>query len=98
MTRITIVSTVIFLAVSVHPAQSQQRVTLPTAYPRTMFNMQICPSDPDLVGITADVRTLLQNEVIPALKCRFNSSLPCNILQCNCSTATTAALRRLLGH
>jgi len=37
-----------------------------------MFNMQICPSDTDLVGITADVRAVLQNEVIPALECRFN--------------------------
>ena len=72
MTHITIVSTMIFLAVSVHLAQSQQRVTLPTAYPRTMFNMQICPANPELVGITADIRALLQNEVTPALECRFN--------------------------
>ena len=75
MTRIAIASTVamILLAVSVHPAQSQQRgVTLPIAYTSTVFNMQICPSGADLAGIMADIRTLLQNEVIPALECRFN--------------------------
>ena len=68
MARIAIASTVamILLAVSVHPAQSQQRgVTLPIAYTSTVFSVQICPSGADLVGITADIRTLLQNEVIP---------------------------------
>jgi len=75
MAQIAIASTVamILLAVSVHPAQCQQRgVTLPIAYNSTVFNMQICPSGADLAGIMADIRTLLQNEVIPALECRFN--------------------------
>jgi len=75
MTRVAIASTVamILLAVSVHPAQSQQcGVTLPIAYLSTVFNVQISPSGADLVGITADIRTLLQNEVIPALECGFN--------------------------
>jgi len=59
----------ISLAVIVYPAHSQQRNTsLPVAYPATILDTQTCSSGDDLAGITADISTLLQNEVIPALE------------------------------
>ena len=66
----------IVLAVTVHPAHSQQRnVTLPIIYPVTVVDTQTCPSGDDLAGIQADTNAVLRDEVIPALGCRSNGQL-----------------------
>ena len=47
---------VFFLAVTVYPADSQQRCTmLPIVYPVTEFDMQTCPTEDDIAGTIADI-------------------------------------------
>ena len=62
---------IIILAVAVYSAHCQQRCAtsiLPVGYPITVFDMQACPSDDDLAGITADTNSILRNEIISALE------------------------------
>ena len=82
----TVIATtaVFFLAVTVYPADSQQRCTmLPIVYPVTEFDMQTCPTEDDIAGTVADINRLLRDQISPTLEGTFTGQdIACSATSC----------------